>query len=332
MPSEIETLYSDMARRYDSSGMYVSMFHAAKRLGDKELQAKALENEAAKFSLFGFDERSRLFLNLTKERMDKGSLEDIDIPQIELSIIGVTAKRLAAYYGNAKESFNKASGISALRHAKRLVSGMYAMSRLDSLYDNVSSGWPFPFADGPDKNKYAGRDYFIVENFDYIDSVCPRIADIVKSFDLAMEKKTLQKIRPMSELLKKSEVDESHIEKFVSAIPRLIGNAMSDSRHLVDVLSDLGEDGRNEVMRTIGGTEGPITRMHCLYLFVENLEGIAERRDIQRAEDIIESMHLMATWRSSDLHSFERLLAVSKPRKSHGRQTNLDKYLKLRRD
>ena len=331
MPEKMETLYSDMARSYDSSGMYISMFHAAKRLGDKSLETEAIEKEAAKFSLFGFDYGARLFLDLAKERMDKGILEDIDIPQIELGIINITSKRLVAYYDNCKELFDKAQGTSALKHVEKLVSGMYAMSRLDSLYYHISSGWPFPFADGTERNVYYGSDHFIAENLEYLEFVCPRIADIVENSDLIMEKRILQKVGHMNKLLKKSGVDEQHTSEFVSAIPKLIGNAVSSRDLLLGALSDLDKNSMAKVILAIGRAEGPRTKLQCLYLSVENLEGIAEGGDFQRLEDIIESIQRMAMWKSSDLHSFERLLAISEPRKSYGRQTNLDRYLKLRR-
>ena len=331
MPEKIETLYSDILRSYDNSGMYISMFHAAKRLGDKGLESKAIEKEAAKFSLFGFDYGARLFLDLAKKRMDKGTLEDIDIPQIELGVINIISKKLVAHYDNCKELFDKAKGTSALKHVEKLVSDMYAMSRLDSLYHNISSGWPFPFASGTGRNMYYGSDHFIAENLDYLAFVCPRIAGIVENSDLIMEKKILQKVGRMNKLLKKSEVEEQHESEFVSAVQKLIGNAVSNRDLLLGALSDPSRENMAKVLLAAGRAEGPLTKMQCLYLSIGNLKGIAEGGDIQRIEDIIESMQRMAMWKSSDLHSFEHLLAISEPRKSYGRQTNLDRYLKLRR-
>jgi hypothetical protein len=330
-PKEIEALYSYMAKRYYGSGMYISAFHLAKRLGDKGLESKALEKEASKFSLFGFDAGSKLFLSLANERMKNGSLEDIDIPQIELSIINAEAKRLVAHYSNAKELFGKASGKSALRHAKKLVSSMYAMSRLDSLYGNISQNWPFPFAEETKYGRYDGRDYFIAENLDYLDSVCPKIAKIAGDFDFVMGKKILKKIKPLSVLLEKLGVEESLVGRLVPMASKLIGSATDNSGRFLNVLSDLGKDRMSEAMQTIGGADGPVTKMNCLYLSIENLERIAEKGNARRAEDILESMQLMAMWNSCDMHSFERLLAISRPMKSYGRQTNLDRYLKLRR-
>ena len=112
---------------------------------------------------------------------------------------------------------------------------------------------------------------------------------------------------------------------------KLIENATDNSGHFLNVRSGLGKDGISEAMQTIAGADGPITRMNCLYVSIENLERIAEKGNTQKAEDILESMQLMAMWNSCDMHSFERLLAISGPRKSYGRQTNLDRYLKLMR-
>lgn len=329
MPAEIEAFYSNMARRYESSKMYISMFYMARRLGDKGLQTKAIENEAKKFSDFGFEDDAKLFSNLAKKRIEEGSLEDIDIPQIELSIIDVIGKKLIAHYDSAKELFDNASGIKALKHAKKLVSGMCSISRLNSLYLDFYSGWPLAFAKGLRGMDRYKADYFIERKSDYLEFVCPSIAEIAENFDLIMEKKISQKAKGISGLLEEYGVGELYEGKLVSAIPKLVRNAVGDNDRLLDALYSLRWEDISVMMQNIGGADSSKPRL--LYLALENLESIAKSGDFRRAKGIIESMHDVAMQKTTEPNNFEHLLKISQPMKSSRSKEDLGRYVKLRR-
>ncbi|MCL4371740.1 hypothetical protein M1373_00245 [Candidatus Marsarchaeota archaeon] len=322
----IDRLYSGLAKEFEDSGRNISLFHIASRLGDRNLQKKALEKESQKFADFGFNEEGRLFLRIASDHMQSRSLNDIKISHIELSIINTVSKRLLSDYNDAKAGFDNNSGLKALRHAKRLTSVVHMLMRLDSLYISASTDWPLPFKNAQGDGWYEGRNSVFGINFEYADTLCPRIADLIDGFDFTLLKRIEMKAEDIKGTLEKSKADWFDPGKFDDTIKKLCKNARTDKDYLLDVLSDLSDTGMKNTMHMFENINWPVTKMHCLYKAVENLEKLASNNKYLNTERLLGSMQLMAMWESSDLHSFERLFGISMLPKSVGEQATLDAF------